>query len=68
LVDQGRKPLSGELEIDEGFIRGTRGAWRGGKSVVLVAAEEPVRNFVCEAWHDQQEHVCQARRERRMRP
>ena len=39
LVDQGRKPLSGELEIDEGFIRGTRGAWRGGKSVVLVAAQ-----------------------------
>lgn len=39
LVDQDRKPLRGEVEIDEGFIRGTRGACRGGKSVVLVAAE-----------------------------
>ena len=39
LVDHRRKPLSGEVEMDEGFIRGTGGPWRGANSVVLVAAE-----------------------------
>ena len=27
-----------------------------------ISEPEPVRNFVCEAYHVQQEHVCQAKR------
>ena len=37
----------------------------GGMEGVEAEHEEPVINFVCEAYHDPQEHVCQARRSSR---
>ena len=32
------------------------------QSMATNSQLEPVRNFVCEAYHDHQEHVCRARR------
>ena len=66
---QAIEPITGHLKNDHRMDRCHLKGEQGDRlHAVLCAAGynikwlEPVINFVCEAYHDPQEHVCQARR------
>jgi alkaline phosphatase len=59
--------LDGRNLIEE-WLAQPRSSYVWSASGLAAVDPEPVKNFVCEAYHDEPEPVCQTRRRRRPRP